>query len=524
MSDATTYTASDATTYIPTAMGVEPDWELVVPWLPTDKLKPHVFVGELALPVLMKSDMIDRTLRGCCVKDIVKAQGSPTVGVTLTELREECNTINKWLGIKAPKLKSKVPRPRVSSVEIALVFALADTNTKVVIARILGLPLSNVKQILRDGKHLYKSNGKEIPKFPLVMITDTSRFWTEEDIRDAYDISGMTKVDKDLLRSIKERAQHLGVLPNTKAGDSGAFLWDIQRASSLPDEIPWAIKEGLSGLYALVRLCISREGGVHKVHERETFYRCDHVDDGKLYYEVDAYYVTRARSDIPTVKVRSIKHNYTSTNKRRMKVPKSIVTLMVDILNNAIRKGLDVLKMDDYDGDSYDEELYYKMALMLRGLVIAPEEYASHYGYSIQPLASTRALGASYGKGKDVKYTVDSPPLLLEPWQVHKPTYSYGIVCNECSMLLGDLGNRNGLPSSCEHMHLRIFIAGAGARRDIKVPNLYVYREDMSSTFSLHYIDEVAGEIYTKDLIGMYSSWHIPIAVLPYEATGSVAE
>ena len=143
------------------------------------------------------------------VYDIADRLGIP-IDLAPSDALNEINKVNKKTKTQPPSITFNRKRPAVTDLEVALIQATYYTTPLNVIAHVLSMTPEQVKTIHKQTEHTL------LPSIPLVMITDTSRYLSEDKLNVLYDDTSETHLatQKELLRIPKEEQK---LIEDTKA-------------------------------------------------------------------------------------------------------------------------------------------------------------------------------------------------------------------------------------------------------------------------------------------------------------------
>jgi len=441
-----------------------------------------IFLGEMVVN--------PRTFYSMTFTEVASMHKSPTLGVTLEHIKREAQAHNKYLKVSNFATSNKPLRPDLSDIEIALIHSTWNSTDPKLIADALNISVIRLKQVRKSTAHLYKQHNTALPQLPLVMLTDTSRYWTEDELLENY---GDLKTTKDLLRGAPTQSQDLNLPVNAELYCAEDNKHTVCNGDAVLSEVSEENEERFRDLSDILWSYVSREDSISKTLLKA---------DGGSYYPLTfkdldpkTPVVSATISYISKVKGKVINHNHEETDiNGPLRIPKPIIKLAVSIINKH--------QEDSTTVPSLEHMVIYLLSSL--------EYTTKQLNINIKPLSFNRGHCLPFKN----KYIVNTEPQILEEY--HEEHYGYGIICHDCSTFLS-----NKTKSTCKHLKIKTFITNKSPHAPQR-PALYVYSSTNSSTFSLYYynLDEFHNicSIFTLNLLEFYSNFHIPLHKLPYEA------
>lgn len=487
---------------------IEPEMNKLIPWNIDAETK--VFLGELSVH--------PKSLYSLTFKELGGMHKSPTIAVKEEDLSREVKAQNKFLNIKGAKGVKQPVRPDLADIEVALIHACEGTIPDEVLAHMFNVSVKKIASIRRSTAHLYNQYDTPLPQLPLVTITDTSRYWTEGELRETY---GLEEEDlpkdfgqhyKDLLRRLERQSKELLLPVNRQICREEDLGERIPRGTSIPSEVPEEDDEDYSSLSSTIWSYVSREEGVSGLllyKDREEDRLVSDIVEIEYTSSVDLRDTNSSPSN-PKKKTRVVKHIHTKGGYNPpLVLPKAIIKLAVDVYNAYIKASITPPNLEQ----------------LVINLLSAPEFMSRELGVPIPPRSSLR----SHCSNAKSRYIVDSPPLIYPKFNGSHPNfrgqpYNYGVICHHCNSFLSP-DSRN----SCEHMTIETFLSkansiGLGTKYYRPLIYLYTTLEDTSELqYSLYYYTldpstQAITSIYTHNLLKFYTNFSLPIHRLPYEA------
>lgn len=443
------------------------DFKKLIPW--NLEATHPVFLGDMTVN--------PKTLRSITFREICQMHKSPTIGVTEEEMKVMAKTTNKYLNISAYATASKPLRPDLSDIEISLIHSTWNNIPTSHLAEVLNVTEVRIKQIRKATEHLYHQANTPLPSLPLVTITDTSRYLTEDEGIELY---GNLKTSKDLLRTLKRQSEYLDFPINAQLYSSEDNKNSVHTRASIPSEIPWQDEEGYRGISDILWTYVSREEGVSEILSFTDWNPDNPVIQVPISYK---------SSLTVQGKVRVLDHEHMEGGYYApLNIPKPIIKLAVDIINNF-------------------KELPPSLENLVIHLMTALDYTTSKMNVITKPTSSSRGHCLPF-KGR---YTVDSIPLVYPKFTSN--THSYGVICHECSTFLS-----NNTTNECKHLKFTMY----STPKAPNLPLIYLYSGIMEPNYSLYYykLDEYHSihSIYTLNLLQFYSNYLIPVHKVPFEA------
>jgi len=133
------------------------------------------------------------------VKEIGTFQGLPA-DLPVSQMYEQVKLNNKKTRKSPPNLTKDNLRPAITDTEIALIHACYYTIPHEVLAHILNLSTAQLKDIHNQTQHTL------LPSIPMVMITDTSRYLSDDNINElmGYPSDSNSNSKDDILNEINK--------------------------------------------------------------------------------------------------------------------------------------------------------------------------------------------------------------------------------------------------------------------------------------------------------------------------------
>ncbi len=495
------------------------DLNKLVPWNP--KAKAEVFLGNMSVN--------PRTPFNLTFREISELHKSPTLGLSEESIKIQAKATNKWLKVNSFASSEKPLRPDLEDIEIALIHSVYGTIPDNVIASMLNLTPVRVRQIRKATEQMYNKNKVDIPRLPLVTITDTSRYWTEDELIENYNI---TEDDlqithyKDLLRGLKRKSEDISFPININSTYKEDNKGRILQGVPLPSQVLEKDKEGYRELSNLLWTYVSRE---------ERFSEVVSSFDGRADHTVN---YLKLASSIPSVSEVSIEYYSTISTKKgkktishyhtdesfsdKLRIPSLVINLGVDMFNAYL------------DSKIFPPALEYIVVELMIGF----RYISKSSNYAIKDLSYNRGHCLPIRTNNKANYIVNTPPLVYpkfasdylriskdDPRLTEGVTkdylegYSYGVTCHECSTFISP-----HTKTSCSHLKFLLLETNKytrGRAVTIKVPLLYLYfASNSQKSFSLYYYEHKLGSItrvYTLNLLQMYSNFSLPLHQLPFE-------
>ena len=130
------------------------------------------YVGDMVSPSISKKSVY--------VNEASKAYKLPE-DMPIKEKEQRVKQYNKEVKKKI-KLTTMRERPKLTDMEIALILASHAHTPLDILAHTLNLSVLMVKRVIAQ----YSCNA--IPQMPLVMVSDTARYWDKDTIKDSNDV------------------------------------------------------------------------------------------------------------------------------------------------------------------------------------------------------------------------------------------------------------------------------------------------------------------------------------------------
>ncbi len=530
---------------------LSPNLSKLTPW--NLEANTSIFLGEMSVN--------PRTLYSITFSEIASTHKSPIVGVTLDAIRKEAKALNKFLKVTSYATSDKPLRPDLSDIEIALIHAVKDVVTDKELGELLNITPNRIKYIRSSTEHMYNTAKVPLPKLPLVTITDTSRYWRDQELLETYgltseDISLTGKPYKELLRRLEGQSQDLDFPINDTLCSKRYSEESIPRGTSIPSTLLKEDHEDYSNLSRLLWSTVSREEGLPNSllsFNEEAYHSLTEgsprlVEDSPKPPEgtplskgkpsgglgthglhgshtVDIIYSSAIRGNDVNKNTRAITHVHTKGGYNDpLKIPKNIIRLAVNIYNTYIKSNittpnLEQLVINLLASPYYTSELTNLPITTLSSLrghcaplrnnPMSSEDSLLDKG---KPSVSPRG-GFNKPRKQSSNYLMDTPPLVYPKFA--PKTYNYGVICHECSSFLSP-----NTISSCKHMILSTFQSLVSPNTPSK-PLVYLYLTEETHNFSLYYyqIDQYNSitSVFTLDLLQFYTNFSLPLHRLPYE-------
>ena len=435
---------------------------------------------------------------------------SPTIGVELEDITREAKAQNKFLGISASAPSIKPLRPDLSDIEIALIHSSHGNIPEEVLATMLNITKVRLRQIRKATEALYHQKDTPLPTLPLVTITDTSKYWTDDELFDAYQINrddipsdyGITY--KDLLRSLEVKSKSLQMGVNTSLYDTEINKDALPRRTTIPSEISEEDQADYHQLSNALWAQVSRAREVPRILS---------FKDGAKDLLVDVYYRSTVNLKRKGKRVDVVLDHYHTTGgyNSPLNVPKVVVELAVIYYNAYI--------MNDMVPPALER--------IVINLLVSLQYTSEGLGFNVAPLSSHRG----HCMTSRSTFIKDSPPLIYPKFA--PKDYGYGVVCHHCSTFLSE-----NTTNSCKHMHIESFLltetAGFG-HISYQLPQIYLYSKlnegkssetsPFSATLGLiyslyYYKKDIYGHIhsvYVHNLLKYYTNYSLPVHTHPYQ-------
>ena len=442
-----------------------------------------------------------KTLLSLTFKDIASFHKSPTILVKPEDIVREAKAQNKFLKVSSHTSSINPLRPDISDIEIALIHSSKGNIPDNVLCDMLNVSLSRLKHIRVATAALYKTASTPLPSLPLVTITDTSKYWSEEELLDTY---SFLKEDspkdygiyyKDLLRTLKSKAESLNLPINDSLYGKKDIEGTVPRRTSIPSTLLEEDHEDYSNLCRELWSYVSREEGIPEVLSFKD-------GDANDFIEIPISYSSAIHKE-GKVKVLLHQHEEGGYNPP-LKLPLFIIKLAISLYNLYINNNL----------------VPPSLERLVINLLSSPQYTTSELGVNLPPLSSTRG----HCMPTKSKYLRDTPPLIY-PKFISKH-YGYGVICHKCSTFLSE-----NTTNSCKHMHIDVLLlqeTGKFGNISYNLPSIYLYSKvndsfspNLGLEYSLYYYNkDIFGSIcsiYTLNLLKFYSNYSIPLHRLPYE-------
>ena len=479
------------------------DFHKLTPWAPDTQYP--IFIGNMSLS--------KANLKRYTFTELAYFHKSPTVAVNIEDITKEAKAQNKFLQLSASSPSAKPLRPDISDIEIALIHSSHGNIPEEVLLEILNISKARLRQIREATKPLYHQKDTPLPNLPLITITDSSNYWTEDELMETYQFTredipdNYGKTYKDLLRRVEDKSKVLQMGVYTSLYDTEANKEALPSRTSIPSEVSEEDKEGYSKLSSALWSQVSRA--------EEFPYLLSQRDGGEdLLVEVDyASMVNLTRFG----KKEAIQLSHTHTEggyAKPLVIPKNVVELAVRYYNSFI-------------SNSMEAPAFERLVI---NLLVSLQYTSKNLGFHLPAMSSQRGHGmpqAHAGNQEEAEgsFIRDSPPLIYP--QFNHKSYDYGIICHDCSTFLS-----KNTTNSCEHMAMETFlIQETGKFKHVKyqLPSIYLYSKVNTSTFasncglnySLYYYNkDVWGSIssiYTLNLLSLYTNYSIPLHKRPFD-------
>ena len=444
-----------------------------------------------------------KTLLSLTFKDIAAFHKSPTVAVDMKEIVREAKANNKFLKVSVHTCSIKPLRPDLSDIELALMHASKGNIPDLVLCEMLNITVSRLRALRKATEPLYNIAETPLPSLPLVTITDTSRYWSEEELMDTYKLSREDIPKdygihyKDLLRRLESRAALLQFPSNEAPSGREDFEERVPNRTSIPSTLFKEDEEDYSGLSSSLWAHVSREASISSPLQV-----CNWDGNDPLIIQIEyKSSIFSKRLD----KVMVLQHQHTTGGfNAPLILPKTIFKLSLDVYNL-------------YTSNNMTPPALERIIV---NLLSAPEYTTKKLGVAFPPLSSNRGHcmpTKDMYTSKAIDYTRDTPPLIYPKFT--SKHYGYGVICHECSTFLSE-----NTVKSCKHMVIEAFLVqetGRFAKIMYKRPHIYVYTDVLAPEYSLYYYNkDIFGDIctiYTQDLLQFYTNISIPIHKVPFD-------
>ena len=457
------------------------------------------------------------TLHALTFKEIAGFHKSPTIGVSMEDIVREVKAQNKFLGISVNTVSINPLRPDISDIELALIHTSRGNIPDRVLCEMLNITVTRLRYLRRATEALYNIAETPLPSLPLITITDTSRYWSEEELMETY---GISRDDipsdygihyKELLRSLESRASQLDLPINFTTNSGEGSKKGVPNRTSVPSTLLKEDKEDYSGLSNTLWSYVSREGSLSSPLQISNW-----DSNEPLTLPIDytsCIFSKRLGKDL----VLNHQHSEGGYNSPLV-LPKVILQLSLDVYNLYVSNNM----------------IPPALERIIINLLTDPVYSSSKFGVSMPPLSSNRghcmpishtprATSADTTNSRKTGgvYLRDSPPLIYPKFS--SKHYGYGIICHECSTFLSE-----NTTNVCKHLRIETFLVqetGRFAKVVYKRPHIYVYIDGLelneAAKYSLYYYNkDIFGSIstiYTPDLLQFYTNISIPLHKLPFE-------
>ncbi len=460
------------------------DLTRLTPWNTTANIK--LFLGDLGVT--------PKTLYNMTFKDIAAFHKSPTVAVDSKDIVREAKAQNKFLKVSSFKSSINPLRPDISDIELALIHSSRGSIPEDMLCSMLNISRNRLKYIRQSTESLYKIANTPLPSLPLVTITDTSRYWTEGELLDTYQLNSEDIPQdfgvhyKDLLRQLESQAKELKFPINEPLYSEEYFEGTVPNRTSIPSTLLKEDNEDYSKLSSAIWANVSREEGLPGVLSLK-----DGTTNDTL--NIDVEYTSKVTNKKGDFSILNHQHTKGGFNPP-LKLPIAILKLAINIYNLYITNAMEAPALER----------------LVINLLSSPEYTTKELGVTLPPLSSNR------GHCMPLKgYLMDTSPLVYPKF--NSKHYGYGVVCHECGTFL----SQNTI-KSCKHMVIETFLVqetGKFGHIRYYLPSIYLYMDDITSKYSLYYYNkDVNGsisQIYTRNLLDFYTNFQLPVHRLPFE-------
>ncbi len=485
------------------------DLARLTPW--NLKANTKLFIGDL--------EVAPKTLYNMTFKDIAAFHKSPTVAVESEDIVREAKAQNRFLKVSSFKSSINPLRPDISDIELALIHSSRGSIPDDVLCTMLNINRNRLKYIRQATESVYKIANTPLPSLPLVTITDTSRYWSEEELLDTYKIKYPKSADdtpsnegepsdileipsdygvhyKDLLRQLEAQAKELKFPVNDPLCSKEYFKGTVPNGTTIPSTLLKEDNEDYSNLSSAIWANVSREEGFSGILSLK-----DGTTNNSLSMNVEyTSKVTNKKGDF-----RILNHQHTEGGYNPpLKLPIAILKLAINLYNLYITNSMEAPALER----------------IVINLLSSPEYTTKELGATLPPLSSNRGHCMPFNKGtlsRTLGYFIDSPPLVYPKFT--SKHYGYGVVCHECGTFL----SQNTI-KSCKHIKIEAFLiqeTGKFGHIKYNLPSIYLYMDDITSPYSLYYYNkDVNGSIssiYTRNLLDFYTNFQLPVHQLPSE-------
>ena len=445
-----------------------------------------------------------KTLSNITFKEIAGYHKSPTIGVDAAKIVKEAKAFNKFLKLSNYNTSINPLRPDVSDIELALIHATKDNIPFDVLASLLNISVTRIKYLRSSTAPLYKVANSPLPSIPLVTITDTSRYWSEDELLETYGLGTQGLHYKDLLRRLKSQGEKLQFPISEPTGGPKDSEGTIPNRTSIPSTLLKEDNEDYSELSDRVWSYVSREEGVSGLlsfqDEKSNNPLTVGSPLGEGYFEVDINYTSNVRSkynntnsNSKTRKLTLLEHEH--RGKDKLLVPLFIVKLAIKIYNSYVSNEMEPPSLER----------------LVINLLSNPETTCSSLNFPLAPLSSNRGHCMPVrNKSKELLYTLDTPPLVYPKFT--SSNYGYGIICHKCNTFLSD-----ATTNKCKHAQIEI------SKLKNNRPSLVIYTSEPTSDFKYglyYYSKDIFGfisSVFTKDLLSFYTNFSLPVHRIAYE-------
>jgi len=475
-----------------------------------------------------------KTLLNLTFKEIAGFHKSPTVSVKEEDIVREVKAQNKFLRLSSHTTSIKPLRPDISDIELALIHSSKDNIPNEVLCTMLNITKNRLTYLRKSTAPLYKAANTPLPNLPLVTITDTSRYWEEDELLDTYKLRNPKTTDntplqkgepsdnlelpsdygvhyKDLLRSLESQAENLEFPINESTNGTEDSESPVPRRTSIPQTLLKEDDEDYDALSRAIWSYVSREEGLSGL----LLFKDEGTNNSlegsfSILKDIPVEYTSSVTTKKGKEMVLTHQHFEGGYNSP-ISLPKTILKLVVRIYNAYITSNITPPALE----------------YLVINLLSAPTTTTSNLNIPFKPLSSDR------GHCMPIKnnYTMDTSPLVyLKFTSKH---YSYGVICHHCDSFLS-----NNTSNSCKHMRIELYYTQfptKSTKKVRKLPLLYLYSKlsegisanlrqfspNLGLKYSLYYYNkDIYGSIssiYTKNLLDFYTNFSVPIHRIPFE-------
>ncbi len=512
----------------------KPLGSLKVPWAPLTSNQ--LFLSQLSVN--------PRTLNNITFYDIAAFHKSPTVAVNVDELVREAKAQNKYLNISAYATSIKPLRPDLSDIEISIIHSSRGHIPDDVICDMLNITRKRLKHIRTATKPLYHQKDSPIPSLPLVVITDTSRYWSDDELMQDFNFSkedvpsSYGNTYKELLRSLEEHAKHLSFPVNDSVCSESNNKRAVLNRTTIPSTVLKEDEEDYSELFSSLWTHVSRKEGISNLLSLS-----DGCPDNLI---VNIQYSSKVVNKINKTETREtiLKHHHADGGYNPpLVIPKFILKLAISYYNSYVtyysfkRPPLVHTRVDVYAIKF--EGIVPALERIIINLLSSISYTANKLGFKVKPLSSSRGHACSTRKPKTTNsfhlnkgeqlgalgFIADTPPLVYPKFT--SQSHGFGFICHDCNVFLSE-----NTTNECKHMKFEVYLhteTGRFKHITYQKPAIYVYSKVKESYFSeflslntslYYYSKDIYGNIHTilaLNLLNLYENYSLPLHKLPFE-------